>query len=264
MEVVILCGGRGSRLGHLTVSRPKPLVMVGGTPIVCHIMRWYASFGFSRFTLCLGYRSGDFLDWFSRQDGVRLENRDTSAVVHTIEGWRVRLADTGAATMTGGRLRRVAFWLRDEPNFLLTYGDAVADVDLRELADLHVASNALVTMTLVHPSPRFGIVELADGTGARDPSLVTAFVEKPIDERWINGGYFVVRREVLDRFHHDDNVLETDLLARLAGEGVLRGYRHEGFWQCVDTPSDLIALEAFWARGAVPGSPRWTITRLES
>jgi glucose-1-phosphate cytidylyltransferase len=250
MEVVILCGGRGTRLRELTVDTPKPLVTVDGDPIVCHIMRWYAAAGFSDFTLCLGYRAEEFHDYFTRRSGAVVQDDGNALLVHTPDGCRVRLVDTGRDTMTGGRVRRVAGWLRDTSKFQLTYGDAVADVDLRALVEQHTMSGLLATMTIVHPRSRFGIVEL-------DADVVTGFVEKPIEEHWVNGGFFVLDTSVLDHLRRDDDVLEHRFLSDLAAGGQLGAYRHRGFWQCMDTPTDHLMLEQAWRAG----DPPWAVAQ---
>jgi len=226
MQVVILCGGRGTRLNG---ERPKPLIEVGGRPIVWHVVSIYAAQGFDRFLLLTGYQ-GEAVAAFARgADWPR--------------GVRVETADTGIDTPTGGRVHRVRERLA-EP-FCLTYADGVADIDLAALQDRHVSSGALATMTVVRPELPFGVAQL-DGA-----DRVTGFREKPVADEWVNGGFFVLDPRALE-YLRDDAVLEREPLERLAAAGALAAYRHTGFWRCLDTAKDALALEALLASGSPP------------
>jgi glucose-1-phosphate cytidylyltransferase len=226
--VVILCGGRGTRLQEHTHAIPKALVEIGGRPILWHVMQLYASHGFGDFVLCTGYL-GDQVRDFARAQAPA--------------GARVRCIDTGLDTPTGGRIALVAGALGD--TFCATYADGVADLDLRALLRFHADHGALATMTVVRPALPFGVTEL-DGNGR-----VTGFQEKPRSAQWVNGGFFCFQPGVLARLR-EDSVLEREPLESLAAEGELRAYRHEGFWDCMDTYKDAILLNDLWASGAAP------------
>jgi glucose-1-phosphate cytidylyltransferase len=226
--VVILCGGRGTRLQERTHAIPKALVEIGGRPILWHVMSLYASQGFDDFVLCTGYL-GEQVEAF-------VEGGAPAAA-------RVRCVDTGTDTPTGGRIARVADRL--DGTFFVTYADGVADLDLRKLLRFHREHGALATMTVVRPELQFGVTDL-DGDG-----VVTGFREKPRSEHWINGGFFCMEPGVLDRLH-DGSVLEREPLESLAGDGELRAYRHEGFWDCMDTYKDAVLLNDLWASGEAP------------
>jgi glucose-1-phosphate cytidylyltransferase len=229
--VVILCGGRGTRLRERTRAIPKPLVEIGGLPIVGHVIQLYLDQGFGRFLLATGYR-GEMVDQFVE--------------AHT---WppdvSVECVDTGLETPTGGRLKLLEPRLRDDRLFCATYADGLADIDLGALLDFHRAHGALATMTVVRPQLQFGVTEL-DGDGR-----VTGFREKPTSEHWINGGFFCFGASVLD-YVDRDSVLERAPLERLAAAGELRARRHEGFWECMDTYKDAVALNDLWASGEAP------------
>jgi glucose-1-phosphate cytidylyltransferase len=230
--VAILCGGRGTRLQEHTRTIPKPLVEIGGLPILWHVIRLYAQAGFREFVLCTGYL-GDQIEAF-------VAEHDWPA------GVTVTCLDTGLDTPTGGRLQRAAEHLRNGGGpFCATYADGVADVDLRNLLRFHAEHDSAATMTVVRPELQFGITEL-DG-GAR----VTGFREKPRSEHWINGGFFVFDQAVFDRLT-PDCVLEREPLEGLAADGELRAYRHDGFWDCMDTYKDAVLLNDLWASGAPP------------
>jgi glucose-1-phosphate cytidylyltransferase len=226
--VVILCGGRGTRLQEHTRQIPKALVEIGGRPILWHVMSLYASQGFDGFVLCTGYL-GEQVEAFVHADAP--------------PGTRVECVDTGLDTPTGGRIARIADRLQD--TFCTTYADGVADLDLRALLRFHRDHGALATMTVVRPALQFGVTEL-DGDG-----VVTGFREKPRSEHWINGGFFCMQPGVLDRLH-EGSVLEHEPLESLAAEGELRAYRHEGFWDCMDTYKDAVLLNDLWASGEAP------------
>ena len=229
-RVVILCGGRGTRLQEHTQDLPKPLVEIGGKPIVWHVIRIYASQGFRRFLLCSGYM-GDQLDAFAR-------------ATEWPEGIEVTCVDTGLDTPTGGRIHRVRDRL-DGGTFAVTYADGVADVDLRALVAHHAAHGDTATVTVVRPSLPFGVVEL----GERD--CVTGFHEKPRSEHWINGGFFVFEPDVFE-YLTPSSVLEREPLEGLAGDRRLHAFRHTGFWACMDTYKDAVALHDLWADGRAP------------
>ncbi|MCY3736333.1 MAG: glucose-1-phosphate cytidylyltransferase [Gemmatimonadaceae bacterium] len=230
MKVVILAGGLGTRLREETAVRPKPMVEIGGLPILCHIMKIYQAHGFREFVLALGYKGEVIQDFFGRERG---------------EEWTVHPVDTGQDVESGGRIRRLADWIGEE-TFMLTYGDGVADVDIPRLAAFHASHDSLATVTAVHPPSRFGRLEL-------DGDLVRDFREKSqLDAGWINGGFFVLDPGVLDYISGDETIFEREPMTRLAQDGQLRAYRHEGFWQCMDTLRDVVSLEEQWAAGNAP------------
>jgi glucose-1-phosphate cytidylyltransferase len=229
--VVILCGGRGTRLQEHTREIPKPLVEIGGQPILWHVIELYAAQGFASFLLATGYK-GELIEHFV-------------AATKWPEGVRVRCLDTGLDTPTGGRIKRLEGPL-DGRDFCATYADGVADIDLSALLSFHGAHGALATMTVVRPELQFGVTEL-DGEDGR----VLGFREKPRSEHWINGGFFCFQTAALD-YMQSDSVLEREPLERLASEGELRAHRHEGFWECMDTYKDAVALNDLWASGQAP------------
>ena len=250
MKVVILAGGLGSRLSEETSVRPKPMVEIGGRPILWHIMKIYAHHGFRDFVVCLGYKGyvikEYFANYFVHMCDVTFDLAHNQMEVHQsqAEPWKVTLVDTGEGTSTGGRVKRVAPYLTDE--FMLTYGDGVADLNLRELLDFHHAQGTLATVTGVQPPGRFGSLEVK---GAR----VLGFREKPSDHAgWINGGFFVLSRKVIDYIECDETVWEKQPMERLAREGQLAVHVHRGFWQPMDTLRERSQLEALWASGRAP------------
>ncbi len=226
VDVVILCGGRGTRLQERTRELPKPLVEIGGRPILDHVMQLYADQGLTRFVLLTGYK-GELIERHVRAGG-----------------FDARCVDTGIDTPTGGRLAAARDHIAGD-RFCATYADGLADLDLRELLAFHAGHGALATMTVVRPELPFGAAEL-DGDG-----VVVGFHEKPRSERWVNGGFFVFERGVLDRLT-DDSVLERGPLERLAGDRELRAFRHTGFWRCMDTYKDAVALNDLWTTGDAP------------
>ena len=251
MKAVILAGGLGSRLSEETTLRPKPMVEIGGKPILWHIMKIYAAHGIDEFVVCLGYKGYVIKEWFANYalhtSDVTFDLGTGEMNVHhsTTEPWRVTLVDTGEETMTGGRLKRVLPYVGDE-TFCLTYGDGVSDVDVTALIAHHRASGGLATVTAVQPSGRFGALEVADGR-------VSGFLEKPRgDGAWINGGFFVLEPGVGDYIAGDDSVWEREPLERLARDGQLVPYYHEGFWHAMDTIRERQELEALWASGDAP------------
>jgi len=251
MPVVILCGGMGTRLAEYTEVRPKPLVEVGGRPLLWHIMKHYSRYGFNEFILALGYKGEHikryFLDFYSLSQDFTVSLTDGK--IQTInnndcEPWTVHLIDTGLATMTGGRLKRLSSLINNQV-FLMTYGDGVSDVDLYALLNFHKSNNCLVTLTAVRPPARFGALEFTGNT-------IHQFKEKSIiHEGWINGGFFVINKQAL-AYIKDDVMWEQSPMENLAVDGQLNGYRHEGFWQCVDTARDLKYLGELWEKGQAP------------
>jgi glucose-1-phosphate cytidylyltransferase len=251
VKAVILAGGLGSRLSEETTLRPKPMVEIGGKPILWHIMKIYAAHGIDEFVVCLGYKGYVIKEWFANYalhtSDVTFDLGTGEMDVHhsTTEPWRVTLVETGEETMTGGRLKRVLPYVGDE-TFCLTYGDGVSDVDITALIGHHRASGGLATVTAVQPSGRFGALEVADGR-------VSGFLEKPRgDHAWINGGFFVLEPAVGRYIAGDETVWEREPLERLAREGQLVPYYHEGFWHAMDTIRERQELEALWSSGDAP------------
>ncbi len=251
MKVVILAGGMGTRLAEETATRPKPLVEIGGKPIIWHIMKGYARYGFSEFAVALGYKGEMikryFHDYFCMNGSISISLADGRLKVHDSvkEDWLVHLVETGLLTNTGGRIKQLEPWL-DEDTFMLTYGDGVCNVDLNRLLDFHRERGKLVTVTAVRPPARFGSLSFGDG------DTVTEFVEKPLTGAgWINGGFFVVQKEAL-KYIKDDVPWESEPLRQIAADGQLVAYRHDDFWQCMDTYRELKILENYWKSGAAP------------
>lgn len=259
MKTVILAGGRGSRLAEETDVRPKPMVEIGGRPILWHIMSVYSAAGFDDFVVALGYK-GDVVKEYFRD--YALHNSDLelrlgspeSVTLHensAVPNWHVVLADTGVGTETGGRIKRLERWLGEDDRFFLTYGDGVADVDLRRLLEFHLEHGRLATVTAVRPPARFGDIAV------NGSDLVEHFGEKTqAGAGWINGGFFVLERAALDYIAGDDVVWEREPLERLALEEQLVAYRHEGFWQPMDTLREKRLLEELWASGRAPWAAR--------
>jgi len=252
LKTVILAGGLGSRLSEETGLKPKPMVEIGGRPILWHILKTYGHYGLTDFTICLGYKGYIIKEYFANyvlhNADLTVDLTDNSIAFHgnQAEPWRVTLVDTGADTMTGGRLKRVADHVGDGDVFCMTYGDGVADIDIASLVDFHRSHGLLATMTVVQPPGRFGATVL-------DGDRVTAFAEKPHgDGGQINGGYFVLSPKVLDYIAGDDTFWERDPLERLAAEGQLAAYRHDGFWLPMDTLRDKTILDGLWDAGEAP------------
>jgi glucose-1-phosphate cytidylyltransferase len=250
-KVVILAGGLGSRLSEETDVRPKPMVEIGGHPILWHIMRRYARYGFKEFLIALGYRGADikryFMDYHTLNGSLSIDF--TTGGIETHEradaDWLVRLIDTGQDTATGGRVKRLEPWLSDA-TFMVTYGDGVADVDLGALLDFHRSHGLAATVTAVRPPARFGGLVF-------DGDLVSEFTEKPqIGEGWINGGFMVFEPRVFEYLKGDGCSLEADALEQLARARQLAAFRHDRFWQCMDTLRDKRLLESLWQRGEAP------------
>ena len=251
MKVILLAGGFGTRLMEETVARPKPMVEIGGVPILVHIMQLYAAHGFNDFVIACGYR-GDFIkDYFCNYPikhadwHLNLKTGERRVVHSAVPDWNVWAIDTGLNTMTGGRLRRVRDQIGDE-TFQATYGDGLADINLNELLSFHRRHGKLATITAVHPPARFGCLDL-------DGDRVSTFVEKPqAGDGWINGGFFVFESGVFDYLSGDAAVLEKEAMERLAQDGQLMAYRHTGFWQPMDTVRDRLYLENLWNGGNAP------------
>jgi glucose-1-phosphate cytidylyltransferase len=254
MKAVILAGGHGTRLSEETAVRPKPMVEIGGRPILWHIMKIYSAHGVTDFVVCCGYKGWVIKEYFAqyalRSSDVTFDLARDAVEIHErrAEPWRVTVLDTGFETMTGGRAKRARPYLDDE-TFCLTYGDGVADVDLTDLIAFHRHQGTLATLTAVQPPGRFGALVLDEGQ-----TLLSSFAEKSQDREsaWINGGFFVLEPEALDYVAGDDTVWEREPLERLAKDQTLAAYRHEGFWQPMDTLRDKMVLERMWEREGTP------------
>ena len=253
MKVVILCGGLGTRLREETEYRPKPMIDVGGRPILWHIMKGYAHYGIKDFVICTGYRGDVIKEYFLNYEAA---NNDFTICLgsrsqieyhgaHTEQNFRVTVADTGHDTMTGGRIKRIQRYIDDE-TFAVTYGDGLADVNFAELLAFHRGHGKLATVTAVQPSSRFGVLEVDDAGGVR------SFAEKPKLEGFTSAGFFVFQRRVFDYLHGDDCILEREPLEQIAREGQLMAYRHQGFWYAMDTYREYKQLNEIWAAGKPP------------
>lgn len=252
MKAVILAGGLGTRISEETTVRPKPMVEIGGRPILWHILKIYSQHGINDFVICLGYKGyiikEFFANYFLHTADVTFHMQENRMEVHenTTEPWRVTLVDTGESTMTGGRLKRIAPYVAGEESFCMTYGDGVANVDVTALTAFHKQHGKLATLTAVQPGQRYGVLE-------RDGDTVTAFREKSeADGAWINGGFFVLSPKVLDRIEGDATLWEREPMEGLAAEGNMKAFEHTGFWQAMDTLRDKQQLEALWAGGKAP------------
>ena len=250
MKVVILAGGLGTRLSEETDLRPKPMIEIGGKPILWHIMKIYSSFGYNDFVICCGYKGyfikEYFANYFLHQADVTLDLQKNSLEVHQskAEPWKITMVDTGINTMTGGRIKQIQKYI--DGTFLLTYGDGVGDVDIKALTDFHRKNNKKATVTVVQPSGRFGSIQFDNN----DEVKVFAFQEKPKgDGAWINGGFFVCEPEVFDEIDDDKTIWERKPLENLAAKGELVAYRHYGFWRPMDTLRDKTDLEEMWNSG---------------
>lgn len=251
-KAVILAGGMGSRLSEETTIKPKPMVEIGGYPILWHIMKIYSAFGIHDFIICLGYRGYAikeyFAHYFLHMSDITLDIKNNQMTMQTnlSEPWTVTLLNTGLNTMTGGRIKYAWPYLKDEELFCLTYGDGVADINIDKLIHFHKTQGKLATITAVHPQGRFGVIEL-------EGNQVTAFEEKPQGEGgFINGGFFVLSPKVLDLIEDDHTVFEKEPLETLARTKQLAAYRHEGFWQPMDMLRDKLLLEQLWNTGKAP------------
>ncbi len=251
MKVAILAGGLGTRLSEETVIKPKPMVEVGGKPMLWHIMNIYAAYGFKEFVVALGYKGEIIKDYFlnyhyhAHSLSVKLDSGNASIHEGAGEDWTVHLLDTGAETQTGGRIKQVAKFIGEEA-FMLTYGDGVSNVNIHGLIEFHNAQKKLATMTAVRPPARFGQMLI-------DDSRVVQFQEKPqIGEGWINGGFFVLEPGIVDYIQGNQTLWEREPLENLASEGQLAAYQHEDFWQCMDTLRDVNLLDRLWQEGKAP------------
>lgn len=250
LKVVILAGGFGTRFGEMTENLPKPMLEIGGRPILWHIMNHYAKFGYDDFYIALGYKSAYIKEYFLKLRGIDNDisidftSGDITYGTKFNNSWKVTLVDTGLNTMTGGRIKRLQNYLEDE-TFLLTYGDAISDVNITDLVDFHHSRKTMVTVTAVHPKARFGEIQIEN-------DLVTSFKEKPlIENSWINGGFFVVDPIFLRELDADSIVFEREPLEKLVRVNQLSAFKHEGFWQCMDNKRELEILERIWeSRGS--------------
>ena len=252
MKAVILAGGLGTRLSEETSRKPKPMVEIGGKPILWHIMKIYSHYGIHEFIICCGYMGyvikEYFANYFLHMSDVTFDMRHNTMEVHKkyAEPWRVTVVDTGEATMTGGRIKRIGEYLQDEDAFCLTYGDGLADINIHKLIQFHRSHGKLATVTAVQPPGRFGALAL-------DEEQVISFIEKPLgDGSWINGGFFVLSPRVLGYIEGDDTIWEREPLEKLAADGQLMAYRHAGFWHPMDTLRDKNYLESLWSSGNAP------------
>jgi len=251
MKVILLAGGFGTRLSEYTESLPKPMVTIGGKPILWHIMKYYAHYGHNQFYVALGYKAEMIKEFFlhyktmNADFTVNLKTGDVIPHQQDEVDWKVTLVDTGLRSMTGGRVKRMKPYISNE-TCLMTYGDGVSDVDLDQLIAFHQNHGKMVTVTAVHPGARFGELVMRE-------DQVTFFQEKPqTGQGWINGGYFVLEPEFFDLIEEDQTILEREPLERAAQMGELMAFRHNGFWQCMDTKRDHANLEEFWRSGKAP------------
>lgn len=252
MKIAILAGGYGTRLSEETDLRPKPMVEIGGKPILWHIMKHYYSYGFTDFVILCGYKSfmikEYFVNYSLHQSEIVVDSADHKVTFsnNQSEKWRVTMIDTGLDTMTGGRLKRAESLLKDGP-FMLTYGDGLSDIDLTALKNFHAEKKGICTLTAIQPEARFGVLQF----GAN--SSVESFIEKPkSDGSWVNGGFFVCQPEIFKYLNGDETIFERAPLEKLAGEKKLFAYQHSGFWKCMDTLRDKQQLQALWDQEETP------------
>jgi len=256
MKVVILAGGYGTRIAEETDAKPKPMVEIGGKPILWHVMKIYSHYGFNDFIICLGYKGYIIKEWFANyylhMSDVTIKVKDNKVEVHNCkaEPWNVTLPDTGLKTMTGGRIKRIKNYIGNE-NFMLTYGDGVGNINIKNLIEFHKKHGKYATVTSVQPLGRFGAMDLDDS------DKVVSFIEKPKgDSLWINAGFFVLEPKIFDYIEEgDDTIWEREPLENLAKEGQLVSYKHNEFWKCMDTLRDRIELENLWASE----NPPWKV-----
>lgn len=252
MKAVILAGGFGTRLSEETDLRPKPMVEIGGKPILWHIMNIYAVHGINEFVIALGYKGEYikeyFLNFYAINNNITIDLSTGKTTIHdgNQPNWKIHLVDTGLFTQTGGRLRRLKNWLGKNETFLFTYGDGLADIDLSALLEFHKTHGKLATVTTVRSPARFGRIAFKD-------EQITDFYEKPQSaEGWINGGFFVLNSKVIDYIENDETIWERSPIENLARNGQLMGYRHYGFWSCMDTLKEKKILDQLWASGEAP------------
>ncbi len=253
MKVVILAGGLGTRLSEETVSKPKPMVEIGGKPILWHIMKIYSHYGFNDFIICLGYKGyiikEYFANYFLHQSDVTFDMKQNEMIVHEkrVEPWKITLVDTGDESMTGGRIKRIEKYVKDDDVFCLTYGDGVADIDIAELVKFHQSHGKKATLSATFPPGRFGALDI------QDDYSVGRFQEKPKgDGARINGGFFVLSPQVINRISGDTSIWEQEPLKGLAEDGDLMAFKHDGFWQPMDTLRDKHHLEELWENNKAP------------
>jgi len=251
MKAVILAGGFGTRISEESHLKPKPMIEIGGRPILWHVMKIYSSYGINDFIICLGYKAyvikEFFADYFLHTSDVTFDLQENQMTIHNnySEPWKVTLIDTGLNTMTGGRVKRVQKFVGDEP-FMLTYGDGVADVDIKALLEFHEKHGKIATMTAIQPDMRFGVLDM-------DEQTITSFREKSkTDSSWINGGFMVLEPKIFDYIAGDSTVFEKEPLETVAGMGQLMAYKHLGFWQCMDTQRDKQLLEDLLEQDKAP------------
>lgn len=252
MKAVILAGGFGTRLSEETSLKPKPMVEIGGKPILWHIMNIYSAYGINEFIIAAGYKGevikDYFLNFYAINNDITVDLSNGKTIIHdgNQPKWKVHVVDTGLYTQTGGRLKRLKNWLEKEDLFMFTYGDGVADIDIKSLLNFHRAHGRLATVTTVRAPARFGRIVF-------DEDRIVNFYEKPeAAEGWINGGYFVLSPDVIDYIDGDETIWERDPIERLARDGQLMGYRHYGFWSCMDTLKEKNYLEELWSSGKAP------------
>ena len=253
MKTVILAGGFGTRISEETSVRPKPMVEIGGMPIIWHIMKMYSSHGFNDFIICLGYKGHMikefFMNYYKLQSDLRIdmEKNNVEILNNNVEPWKITLVETGENTMTGGRLKRIQQYIGDQ-TFFMTYGDGVSDVDFNKLLDYHKTQETFATLTAVQPPGRFGVFTLH-----HDSNLIERFREKPKgNSAWINGGFFVLEPDIFDYIEEDNIVWELKPLRKLGNERQLSAYRHNGYWQNMDSLRDKKVLEEVWKKGNPP------------
>lgn len=252
MKVVILAGGKGTRIAEYTARMPKPMVEIGEYPILWHIMNWYSKFGFNDFVIALGYKASVikqyFLDYYAINSDMRIDlaTGDVEFINKNNSSWNVTLIDTGLDTMTGGRVKRLKDIL-DKETFMLTYGDGLANIDIDQLISFHNQSGKVATLSAVHPTARFGELTIDENR------TVTSFREKPqLDDGRVNGGFFVMEPAIFDYIKDDSTILEREPLEQLVNDGQLSAYKHDGFWQSMDTVRERQILEEYWKSGKAP------------
>lgn len=253
MKVVILAGGFGTRISEESHLKPKPMIEIGEKPILWHIMKYYSSFGFNEFVICCGYKQHVvkefFADYYLHMSDITFDfTAENKMIIHTntAEPWKVTLVDTGLNTMTGGRIKRVSQYLDGEP-FMLTYGDGVSNVDINELIKYHKEQGKKATLTAIQPGGRYGKLDISSS------GMINAFEEKAIEDGgWVNGGFMVLENDVINYIKDDTTIFERDPLETLCAEQQLSAYKHNGFWQCMDTLRDKEKLEKLWANNEAP------------